>query len=274
MSKISPRIKWKLYRVYRLCMIPIDWLSLRLGKRDELTPSIGILFLGGGDFKKIGEEFLNYFIEFCNLKPNEKVLDIGCGMGRMAVPLTKYLNQEGQYCGFDVFKEGISWCEKKIKKQYPNFEFKLVDVFNSEYNPSGKLKGSNFNFPYKDNYFDFVYANSVFTHMVPKDLENYISEICRVLNKGGRFFLTFLLLNKDSVSFIHRKKSKYNFDTNTDTFSTMNKKTPDYITAYQENFIRNLFTKYGLHITEPIKYGSWCGRKSNVNFQDFIIGIK
>lgn len=271
---ISPRIKWKLYSGYRLCMIPIDWLSLMLGKRDELTPSVGILFLGGGDFKKIGEEFRNYFIEFCNLKSTDKVLDIGCGMGRMAVPLTKYLNQEGQYCGFDVFKEGISWCKKKITKQYPNFEFKLVDVFNSEYNPSGKLKGSNFNFPCEDNYFDFVFATSVFTHMVPKDLENYISEISHVLNKGGRFFLTFFLLNKDSISFIHRKKSKYNFDTNTYTFSTMSKKTPDYITAYQENFIRNLFIKYGLQITEPIKYGSWCGRKSNVSFQDFIIGIK
>ena len=150
----------------------------------------------------------------------------------------------------------------------------MVDVFNSEYNPRGKLKGSNFNFPYEDNYFDFVCANSVFTHMVPKDLENYISEISRVLNKGGRFFLTFFLLNNDSISFIHKKKSKYNFDTNTDTFSTMSKKTPDYIIAYHEDFVRNLFIKHGLHITEPIKYGFWCGRKSNVSFQDFIMGIK
>jgi len=255
-------------------MIPIDWLSLMLGKRNELNPSTGILFFGGGDFKKIGEEFRNYFIEFCNLKSNDKVLDIGCGMGRMAVPLTKYLNQEGQYYGFDVFKEGISWCKKKITKKYPNFGFKLVDLFNSEYNPSGKLKSSNFNFPYENNYFDFVCSISLFTHMVPKDLENYISEISRVLNNGGRFFLTFFLLNKESIYFIHRKKSKYNFDTSTVNFSTMNKKIPDYITAYSEDYVRNLITKYGLNITEPIKYGSWCGRKSDLSFQDFIIGIK
>jgi len=88
-------------------MIPIDFVQMICGKHDELTPSQGLLFVGGGDFKKIGQKFLIYFIEYGKLAPTEKVLDVGCGIGRMAVPLTDYLNPQGSYEGFDVFKEGI-----------------------------------------------------------------------------------------------------------------------------------------------------------------------
>ena len=74
----------------------------------------GLLFIGGGDFKKVGEEFLNYFQNLGDIKSSDKILDIGCGSGRMAVPLTKFIDSSGVYEGFDIFPSGISWCQKNI----------------------------------------------------------------------------------------------------------------------------------------------------------------
>ena len=39
--------------------------------------------VGGGDFKAAGQEFLRLFIELAGLQPDERVLDIGCGSGRI-----------------------------------------------------------------------------------------------------------------------------------------------------------------------------------------------
>lgn len=42
-------------------------------------------------------------------------MDIGSGIGRTAVPLTKFLNPDARYEGFDVVKKGVKWCNAKIK---------------------------------------------------------------------------------------------------------------------------------------------------------------
>jgi len=50
-----------------------------------------MIFVGDGDYEKAGNEFFVYFREFGKLKPSDKVLDVGCGIGRMSLPLTTYL---------------------------------------------------------------------------------------------------------------------------------------------------------------------------------------
>ncbi|PFK01104.1 SAM-dependent methyltransferase, partial [Bacillus cereus] len=58
-----------------------------LEKEIKLLPPPELDQYVGGDFEKVGKEFLNHFIQIGALKSNEKVLDVGCGVGRMAVPL-------------------------------------------------------------------------------------------------------------------------------------------------------------------------------------------
>ena len=142
------------------------------------------------------KEFFQYFVQLGGLKPDENVLDVGCGIGRMAVPLTKYL--KGVYEGFDIGPEAIKWCQDNISRRYPKFYFQVADVFNEKYNPGGKYKASEYKFPYDNDAFDFVYLTSVFTHMLPHDMENYLSEISRVLRNNGRCLITYYLLNEES----------------------------------------------------------------------------
>ena len=47
------------------------------------------------------------------------VLDVGCGIGRMAIPLARYLNTDGKYEGFDIIPENIAWCQRAITPRYP-----------------------------------------------------------------------------------------------------------------------------------------------------------
>lgn len=258
----------------RICYFPMDTINLLLSRRDNLTPPKGMIFVGGGDFKKSGEELLQYFIDLGGLKPNERVLDVGCGIGRIAVPLTKYLNKKGSYEGFDIVPVGINWCRKNISSKYPNYHFQLADVFNKTYNPKGKYKAFKYKFPYENESFDFVSLISVFTHMLPQDMENYLYEITRVLKRNGRCFITFFLLNKESLQLINVGKSTFDFKYKFGKYRTIDINTPEDAVCYDEAFVLDLYEKYGLTIKKSFYYGSWCGRSNFLSYQDITIASK
>ena len=263
------RAKWFFY------FSIIDGIDFFLGRREPLTPPKRKIYIGGGHFKKQGQDFLQHFIKIGKLKPHEKVADIGCGIGRMAVPLTKYLDSSGSYEGLDIVVDGIQWCNKNITPQYPNFHFQLADVFNQLYNPSGKQKPSEYRFPYKNETFDFVILTSVFTHILPQDVEHYFSEVMRVLKVGGRCFATFFLLNSESIELINKKLSAVDFKYDIGGFHrTFDHRVPEEAVAHDEAFILSLYEKFGFKIEGPIHYGSWCPRNNFVSHQDIIVALK
>jgi len=264
--KYFPRSITKILR--RIYYFPKDLFGQTNG---ELLPPRGKIDIGSGDFKAIGEEFVNLFIKFCNLKSDASVLDVGCGIGRMAIPLTKFLNQYGKYEGFDIVEKDIIWCRRNITLKFPNFNFHTADIYNQDYNPKGKFRGSEYGFPYNDNAFDFVFLTSVFTHMLPLDVDNYLKEIKRVLKEGGICFITYFLLNEESLELIKNKKSLIDFKFAFEFYRTDHRKIN---IAFDEDFILNLYSKHGLNIIEPIRYGSFCGREKYLSYQDIIIAVK
>ena len=67
----------------------------------------------------------------------------------MAVPLMNYLNDDGAYYGFDLFKDGITWCQNNISTMRNNFHFEHVDIYNQFYNRKEKKMPLNIVFPMK-----------------------------------------------------------------------------------------------------------------------------
>ena len=249
----------------------VDMIDTLKG-RDSLTPPKSLMFIGGGDYKEIGNEFKGYFIKLGGLKPDHRVLDVGCGVGRMAVPLTDYLSREGGYWGFDIVQKGIEWCQKHIMKNFNNFQFLHVDIYNKYYNKKGKLTANQFCFPYETDFFNFVFLTSVFTHMLPDELENYIKEIARVLKPGGKAFLTIFMLNAESERAIGLGKGLLDFKYEiTECCKTVNPKMPEYAIAYDEGFVLSLIGKYRLVVDQPVHYGSWSGRERFLTYQDVIL---
>jgi SAM-dependent methyltransferase len=257
-----------------------DGVDLLFRNKDPLVPPTRLMFdvpLGQRNilsFKRDGEEFFGYFIHLCNPKADETILDVGCGIGRKTVPLTKFLNTEGRYEGFDIVKKGINWCKLNISTKYPNFYFQLIDVYNEHYNPKAKIKSSEFTFPYANESFDCVLLGSVFTHMLPEDMENYLFEISRVLKEGGKCLISFFLLNAEALEMIERGKSTLNFKYQIGNHRTVNPKVPEDAVCYDESFILTLYSKCGLSIKGPIHYGSWCNRDNYLSYQDIIFAKK
>jgi ubiquinone/menaquinone biosynthesis C-methylase UbiE len=239
-----------------------------------MIPPRTLDFVGGSNYRGVGLEFRDLFVRYGGLKPEDRVLDVGSGIGRMAAPLTGYLAASGEYQGFDIVKKGVEWSQKHITSRHPNFHFLHSDVKNKFYNPDGVYEASSYRFPYADGSFDFVFLTSVFTHMYPADMENYTREISRVLKKGGTCFITMFLLNEESESHIERGLSMQNFVYKLEGCVTADPKNPEGALAFEETYVRSVFPGAGLSIREPIHFGSWCGRKEFLSYQDIVIAAK
>jgi SAM-dependent methyltransferase len=249
-------------------------LEVVLGQRDALVPPKRLDFIGLGDFVTIGDEFRRHFVAPGGLQADDDVLDVGCGTGRMARPLTTHLSRRGSSEGFDVVPAGIDWCTANITRRYPTFRFQLADVFSAFYHPQGCFKASEYRFPYAEGSFDFVFLVSVFTHMLPDDMENYLREVARVLRPGKRCFITFFLVNEESLRLMSQGAASQDFKDTGQGVYVVDRSQPELVLAYEEATVRQLFARYGLRILEPVHYGSWCQRAKCLSYQDIIVAEK
>jgi SAM-dependent methyltransferase len=261
-----------LHQAKSAVLFPLDCADLILGRRREMVPPRYLSFEGDGDFEATGNEFFRYFVELGNLRPEDRVLEVGCGIGRMARPLTQYLTS-GTYEGIDIVAKGIRWCQSNISNRHKNFHFQVADVGNAMYNPHGHFKPCEYSFPFPDASFDFIYLVSVFTHMLRRDMSHYLSEIARMLRSQGRCFITFFLLNEESRKLVESGRSSLTFDVNRDGCWLDDEHLPEHAVAYEETRLRSEYQEQGLAL-ETIRYGGWSGRTQGLSFQDIVVASK
>lgn len=218
-----------------------------------------------------GETYLRWFSKLGGLSPDEAVLEPGCGSGRMAKPLSRYLSATGSYDGFDVVPKAIEWCEKNIASKHPNFHFQHVDVFNRAYNPDGRLDPEEFEFPYPAETFDFALLTSVFTHMLPPEMRHYLREIRRVLRPEGRCLMTFFLLNEESLDSIRAGRTRRRFAYEGDGYRYDVLETPEAAVAHREEDLLEFLEQVGFELYVPIRYGRWTGRRVRDPGQDIVV---
>ncbi len=103
---------------------------------------------------------------------NKSILEWGCGVSRITRHYEKFLNNNSKLYACDINSEMIEWNIKNIS----NVKFELTS-----YNPPTN---------YQANYFDLVFALSVFTHIESKYQKDWLTEIARVLKSNGIFLFT------------------------------------------------------------------------------------
>jgi SAM-dependent methyltransferase len=256
----------RLKTLYHRAQIALEGIK---GNRGMVPPE-KMVFTGKGDFLKIGEDFKGHLVDLAGLRPDSRVLDVGSGIGRMAIPLTGYLTT-GEYAGIDIVEKGIDWCNARITPRHPNFRFIHTDIYNKAYNKRGRTLAKDYRFPFADGYYDVVFLTSVFTHMLPADLENYVREIARVMKPGGRCLMTLFLRNEESIRLVESGSGTMPFRHKLDGCWTIDRDVPEKAIAYDEDYLVALCERNGLRVQRPISYGSWCGRGQFLSFQDIVI---
>lgn len=233
-------------------------------------PPRGLSFVGPTDFEQTGKDFLELFVEFGGLRPDDRVLDMGCGIGRMAIPMTGYL-QGGSYRGFDVGKEMIRWCKRRITPEHPNFDFTWAPIHNAKYNPFGTVSALEYEFPYPDDCFDFALATSLFTHMAGGEVRHYLEELGRVLKPNGRAFLTFFLITPEAEAEIDAGRAEFDFRPDGRGAWTIDSRLPEEAIAFAVDDTRKMIESAGLTIREPIHHGHWANAPGAPTLQDIVV---
>jgi ubiquinone/menaquinone biosynthesis C-methylase UbiE len=116
-------------------------------------------------------------------REGDTILDIGCGIGRLAIPLAM---RDVRYIGVDPVAECVEFC-RRVFAPWPNLRFVHIDLKNEFYNPDGTIDPLGLVFPAGDQSVDAVLFASVFTHLGTLEAcTRYLDEALRVLKPGGR----------------------------------------------------------------------------------------
>ncbi|NMC12304.1 MAG: class I SAM-dependent methyltransferase [Chloroflexi bacterium] len=113
--------------------------------------------------------FKGRLIEQARLAPRQRVLDVGCGTGTLAV-MIKLANPEVEVVGLDGDEKILAVAQKKIAKSGMQITFD---------------KAMSFDMPYSDDEFDRVLSSIMIHHLSAENKVLTFKEIFRVLKPGG-----------------------------------------------------------------------------------------
>ena len=209
-------------------------------------------------------------LDIAGLRPEHRVLDIGSGIGNLAVGLIGFL--KGTYDGIEVHKEALTWCQRAITPHHPTFRFHHADLSSGAYNPDGRFTSAGFRFPFPDASFDAIYLGSVYTHLLPEDAAQYVREIARVLAPGGFCVASYFLINDERRESIDARRSFIPFGVEhpSGVCRLHNASSPESAVAFDEGFIQQLHHESGLRMRD-IRRGQWWSGVSHD--QDVVVAV-
>jgi ubiquinone/menaquinone biosynthesis C-methylase UbiE len=137
--------------------------------------------VGTGDFDLVGRIELN-LLQMEGLQPDHTLLDLGCGVGRLAVHVIPTL-VGGSYIGIDISQTMLKRGKARIDGAIPNPPCQVRWI-----------KQTTPEFEIADNSVDMMCAFSVFTHMEHEDAYQYLKAALRIVKPHGRFIFSCLPL--------------------------------------------------------------------------------
>jgi SAM-dependent methyltransferase len=140
----------------------------------------------GGAWEEIGELQFEYLVSQ-GLKPDHKLLDVGCGAMRGGIRFAAYLDP-GNYYGIDV--------NNKLLRAARRFEIPNAGLTDrmppTNLHATARFKADGFGVM-----FDYALAVSVFSHLPLNHIKLCLYEVAKVMPPGGRFFTTFFYVPED-----------------------------------------------------------------------------
>lgn len=142
-------------------------------------------FLDDEAFVRTATADVRRLVDAAGLSVESRLLDWGCGAGRLAIGVHHALGRVAAYHGVDIQPRLLAWAEENLANEWARFS--LVRVGNARYNPRGVSEAA---IPAAVGSVDVLYAYSVWSHMTPDDVVAYGRIISSLLAPGGRAMLT------------------------------------------------------------------------------------
>jgi SAM-dependent methyltransferase len=243
---------------------------LPLRKRGTLPlPPRRLRFMGEEDeaFVAVGDELAGSLEREAGLRADSRLLDIGCGYGRLAHALLRR-GFRGRYLGIDVLEPQVRWCAANLGRD--RVEFRRVDIRNERYNPTGRRGVEEIDLGGER--FDVVALFSVFTHMWPEDVTAYLRLVASALAPGGRALATFFLLDDEWCRLEAEGAPGFRLPLERTPFCR-------YASAdgalhrvgYEIDWVLSAAREAGLDPVGSPTFGSWSGRAGAVGYQDAVV---
>jgi SAM-dependent methyltransferase len=158
------------------------------------------------------------------------------------------LRADGAYLGVDLHDGCIDWC----RRQYAGDDRFDFGVLPQAYESAAARR------------YDLVLAKSLFTHLCSRDAADYLAEIARVLERGGRLALTaFLFEHGTAVPALphsdHDGRVRYR-----------TRWRPEAAVGFDRAFFLELLARAGLQVLEA-RYWFWPGDRQRLSAQDTLI---
>lgn len=187
------------------------------------------IYFGGQETAKWVIDHFKHYIEF----KNKKILDWGCGSGRVIRHLPTYIDKSNSIYGTDYNDKYVKWCAENIKS---------VQIENNKLEPP---------LNYQKDMFDAIYGISIVTHLSEEMHYLWLAELHRVLKKDG-----ILLLTTHGICFKEKltQKEQQQFDMGTLIEHTYKIEGNRLFSAYQSpKFFTEICLEKGFKIVKYIK---------------------
>lgn len=230
-------------------------MNTRLTPPEDIRVWVGS-FKDEREYLLSGQRQFATLVDQYGLTADDHVLDLGCGCGRVSGHILEFLSPSGRYTGVDCAPELLDWCQQNLGPRHASAEFVLSEVRSGAYHPEDGGAPADYIFPFPDGTFSFVFAISLFTHMLIDDVRHYLCETARVMRTGGRFIATYLLLNERSIDGIRHGTAFRDMKYEVGDSRTFDEAVPEEGIAHPEETVIELYGESGFEVTR-VEYGTW-----------------
>ena len=232
---------------------------------------------GGGDPAVVAKNWRDLIERHLEIPKNSKVLDYGCGIGRLAIGLLED-RSDLNYLGIDIVPEFIEFALKYITEYKENFKFALIDDKSSLYQKyiiNYKRQINSVQFQDLQYSPDFIFALSLFSHLNMEEAKKVLKNISSCMHDDSVVFLTTFIVDLEAKKAM---KSRETFPFNPksthvhESYIEDDYNGPQSAIGFERPILEDLFFNYGLVITQQIN-GFWRGLRyaNNKSLQDILI---